>query len=67
MQDVASVERLTLRSGDRIVLNVNRRVSNAEFNELQKHVKDTWGLPEGVKVIILEEGMSLEVLAREEV
>ena len=65
LPEVASAARLSLRPGDRLVLSVAQRLSDYEFESLNEQVK-TWGLPDGVKIIILEQGMSLEVLAREE-
>jgi len=62
---VESVERLSLRPGDRIVLTSASRLDDEQFAELSQHIK-SWGLPEDVKVIILEAGLSLQVLSRED-
>jgi hypothetical protein len=65
LPEVGTVERLSLRPGDRLVLTVPHPLDQAEFDSLWSAVA-TWGMPEGVKVIILDSGMSLQVLARED-
>jgi hypothetical protein len=58
--DVAKIERLSLRPGDRLVLSVDHLLDDAELAGLREGVR-AWGLPEG-SVIILEAGLSLQVL-----
>jgi hypothetical protein len=58
--DVARVERLSLRPGDRLVLTVARSLDDAEFCALREQV-GALGFPEG-SVLILDSGMSLQVL-----
>jgi hypothetical protein len=58
--DVAKIERLSLRPGDRLVLSVDHPLDDVELTELAEGVRG-WGLPEG-SVIILEAGLSLQVL-----
>jgi hypothetical protein len=60
LPDVAKIERLSLKPGDRLVLSVDHRLSDAEFAWLTESVR-AWDLPEG-SVIILEGGLSLQVL-----
>lgn len=64
--DPATVERLTLRPGDRLVLNHKNRLTDVEYIKVIKYIEEHWGLPDGVKVIIMDGGDSLQVLAREE-
>lgn len=64
LPEVAKVERLTLRPGDRLVLTVDHQLDDYEFRNLTEQARE-WardlGLPEG-GVIILEAGLSLQVL-----
>jgi hypothetical protein len=60
LPEVARVERLTLRPGDRVVVTVERHLTDAEFGDLRAQVRG-WGLPEG-SVIIVSGGMTLSVL-----
>jgi hypothetical protein len=61
---IAKVERLSLQPGDRLVLTVDRRLDDEEFQEMCERTR-AWvrslGLPDG-GVIVLEAGMSLQVL-----
>jgi hypothetical protein len=65
LPEVATAARLSLRPGDRLVLSFDYRLDDASFDAVTEQVK-TWGLPEDVKVIILDQGQSLQVLARED-
>jgi hypothetical protein len=65
LAEVATVERLNVWPGDRLVLTFPRPVSDEEYEDLCKSVKETWGLPKGVKVIILDSGARLQILACE--
>lgn len=60
LPDVATIERLSLRPGDRLVLSYDYQLSDAEFAGIKRQVS-TWGLPEG-SVIILDSGSRLQVL-----
>lgn len=62
--DVTKVERLTLRPGDRLVLSVDHELDDAGWAQVLDGVR-RWGLPEG-SVIVLEAGLSLQVLAAAE-
>ena len=61
---VAKIERLSLQPGDRLVLTVDRRLDDEEFQVLCERTR-AWvrslGLPDG-GVIVLEAGVSLQVL-----
>jgi hypothetical protein len=64
--DVAKVERLSLRPGDRLVLTVDHQLDEEEFGQLAKRM-NAWlrsaGVPEAEgRVLILEAGVSLQVL-----
>jgi hypothetical protein len=64
LPDVAKVERLSLRPGDRLVLSFDRYLDDAEFDEVTRRTRE-WvrdmGLPDG-GVVVLEGGASLQVL-----
>ena len=64
LPDVAKVERLSLRPGDRLVLTTDHKLDGYEFHKLTEQVRE-WardlGLPEG-SILILEAGLSLQVL-----
>jgi hypothetical protein len=64
LPDVAKVERLSLKPGDRLVLSVDHCLSDEEYHEITGRM-DEWaraaGLPEG-GFLILEAGQSLQVL-----
>lgn len=64
LPDVAKVERLGLRPGDRLVLTVDHMLQDDEYSQLASLMKK-WthglGLPEN-GVLILEPGASLQVL-----
>ena len=64
LPEVAKIERLSLKPGDRLVLTVDHMLVDAEFDKLREQTRK-WardlGLPEG-GVIILESGLSLQVL-----
>ena len=65
LPEVAKVERLSLRPGDRLVLSFDCRVSDEESDAILAEAR-AWGLPEGTKVIILDRGQSLQVLSRDD-
>jgi hypothetical protein len=59
------VARLELRPGDRLVLSYAACLTDEQVGRLHDEV-EAWWLPEGVQVIILDGGASLQVLARED-
>ena len=65
LPEVAAVARLSLRPGDRLVLSFDSRLDEAQYDAVAQDVKG-WGLPEDVKVIVLDGGATLQVLARED-
>lgn len=65
LPEVAAAARLSLRPGDRLVLSFAERLDMAQYERLSQDVKG-WGLPEDVKVIILDGGATLQVLSRED-
>lgn len=64
LPDVAKIERLSLPPGDRLVLTVDHLLDEYELHMLREQTRE-WardlGLPE-VVVIVLESGLSLQVL-----
>ena len=60
LPDVAKIERLTLKPGDRLVLSFDRYLSDAEYDGVREQVR-LWGLPPG-GVLVLDGGAKLRVL-----
>ena len=60
LPEVARVERLALKPGDRLVLTFRQHLEDADYDVIREHVRN-WGLPPG-QVIILDGGASLRVL-----
>lgn len=60
LPDVATIERLSLRPGDRLVLSFDYQLDDTMFAALKEYVRG-WGLPEG-SVIIIDSGARLQVL-----
>ena len=66
LPEVAKVERLTLRAGDRLVVTVDHPMDEYEFHALTERLR-AWLRSAGVteidgRVLILEAGVSLQVL-----
>lgn len=59
LSPVTEVQRLELKPGDRIVLRTGTRLSMHEADILRSRIS-AW-LPPGVKILILDQGMTLEV------
>jgi hypothetical protein len=66
LAEVESAARLSLRPGDRLVLSFPQRLSEQEFDSVRDLITETWDLPDGVGVIILDSGATLQVVARED-
>ena len=60
LPEVTEVQRLELKPGDRIVVRVADRLSMRVADILRTRVSE-W-LPPGVEVLILDQGMTLEVV-----
>ena len=64
LPDVARVERLSLRPGDRLVLTCDHQLDDREWHVLSERM-GAWarevGLPKG-GILILDAGMSLQML-----
>lgn len=60
--DVTRIEiaKLELQPGDTLVVKANGRLRNEQFDMLSAYVRSR--APEGVKVLLLDEMMSVEVL-----
>lgn len=55
---------LKLRAGDTVVLSVPRILSREQAERIRTHAEPH--LPEGVKVLVLDAGVTLEVLRHEQ-
>jgi hypothetical protein len=60
--DITDVQRLTLKPGDRIVVRTDAKLSAQTADGLLERVRAGLGIPDDVHVVILDSGMSLEVV-----
>jgi hypothetical protein len=60
--DVTEVERLTLQSGDRLIVHVEQLVSAEHADHVEQIVRNRLQLPADVPVLVLGPGMSLAVV-----
>lgn len=60
MTDIEEIKVMRLLPGDTLVLHVDRALSQETAVRITKTVEPL--IPEGVKVLVLERGMSLEVV-----
>lgn len=63
MTDIEEIKVMRLLPGDTLVLRVDRAISQEVADRITKTVEPL--IPEGVKVLVLERGMSLEVVRAE--
>jgi hypothetical protein len=61
---ITTVERLTLRPGDALVIRFPGQVSQQQAEHVIARVRATLGLDESVPVLILPAGASAEVIER---
>lgn len=61
LPEVTEVQRLTVKPGDRLILRTDAKLSAAVAAALLEQVRARLGLPDDVRVVILDCGMSVEV------
>jgi len=61
LPEITDVQRLTLKPGDRIVVRSPERLSPATAELVLERVRTILRLPDDVPVLLLADGMSLEV------
>jgi hypothetical protein len=62
MLEIQAIKRLRLRPGDIIVLKTQKVLSHNAFENIRSVVADNFP---GHKVLVLEEGMDIEVISKE--
>ena len=60
--EFTEVQRLSLKSGDILVLHVPDKLSEEQYHQVSAIIRTK--LPPGVELMILEPGMSIEVAER---
>lgn len=60
--EISDVQRLALKPGDRIIVRMPARIDRAGAELVERQVRARLGLPDEVPVLVLPEGMSLEVV-----
>jgi hypothetical protein len=60
--EITEVQRLTVKPGDRIVVRTAAKLSAATAAALLDRVRVRLDLPDDVRVVVLDSGMSMEVL-----
>lgn len=59
------IAKLSLKAGDVLVLRLNGRITSETEDLARKHL--TPHLPEGVKALVIDESVDLQVLSAEEI
>jgi hypothetical protein len=60
--EISDVQRLVLKPGDRIIVRMPGRIDRAGAEDVERQVRARLELPGEVPVLVLPEGMSLEVV-----
>lgn len=61
LPEVTDIQRLTIRLGDRVIVRCPERLSNEQADVVVARVRAVLRLPDDISVLVLPEGMSLEV------
>ena len=61
LPEITEVQRLTVKPGDRLVLRTDAKLAADTAAYLLERVRHRLDLPDDVRVVILDSGMSLEV------
>ncbi len=62
LPEITEVQRLTVKPGDRLIVRTDEKLSPETVAALRKHLHSWLGLPDDVRVLILDGGASLEVV-----
>lgn len=60
--EITDVQRLTLKPGDRLVVRTGEKLSPEVAATLREHLHGWLGLPDDVRIVVLDSGVSLEVV-----
>lgn len=61
LPEITEVQRLIVKPGDRIIVRTEARLDMATVDYMKRHVRASLGLADDFPVLILGDGMSLEV------
>jgi len=62
LPEITEVQRLTLKPGDRLVVRTDEKLSDQTADRLRERLHAWLGLPDDVRVLILDRGVSIEVV-----
>ena len=62
LPEITEVQRLTVKPGDRLIIRTGAKLSAATAAALLDQVRVRLGLPDDVRVAILDSGLSAEVV-----
>ncbi len=62
LPEITEVQRLTVKPGDRLVLRTDAKLAADTAAYLLERVRHRLDLPDDVRVVILDSGMSVEVV-----
>jgi hypothetical protein len=62
LPEITDVQRLTVKPGDRLVIRAAAKLDAATAAHLLERVRVGLGLPDDVHVVVLDSGMSVEVV-----
>lgn len=62
LPEITEVQRLTLKPGDRLIVRTDEKLSDQVAAALRERLHAWLGLPDDVRVLILDRGVSIEVV-----
>lgn len=62
LPEITDVQRLILKPGDRLIVRTGAKLDTATAARMLEVVRARLGLPDDVRVVILDSGMSMEVV-----
>ena len=66
LPEITEAKVVRILPGDTLVLKVDRVLSSEQWNDIWETVQHAFNLPDGAKVAILEDGIEIEILRKEE-
>ena len=62
LPEISEVQRLTVKPGDRLIIRTDAKLRDDTAAYLLERVRHRFDLPDDVRVVILDSGMSMEVV-----
>ncbi len=62
LNKIDAVKVLKLEKGDNLIIRCNTYIDYETINGLQQMIKEKWNIPEGVKVVVLDKSLDVEVV-----